>query len=425
MRDKATFFFNNFPDSWDNGALWKMFSRYGKVIDVYVAFKRTKRDTRFGFVRFINIGDILSFESKLEGIMIGAEKLIINRAKFTKVGDKGVPVSEFPLIKPGSRPLPRVQFKGQTFKEAVAGSIARPSPRSNSVKSILLVEDEGLKAKLECCWVGKAKNYQVMQNAWDITKNNGLSDCKDENGDSYGRLTWLCFEGLPLVARNLTTIKAVVKDFVLMLVDDSFHACQSLNVIHKGKSYSIRVHEERLHAESMIFTPVSKVNTWDSGCNYNFIHNDDVESDNDNDSAFKDEFVGPSLVVENDGGQVGAHHSPSLEDKESSPVLSPIISTRVSQSGCVGTTKEIIDGTENVLFSIDQGGASSSMDQARYRQPNSSNVALSISNSFGPRSSNDNIGHAPDLNIRVDNGIIDAHEDNELNELLSSFHSFR
>ncbi|GKC50899.1 nucleotide-binding alpha-beta plait domain-containing protein [Tanacetum coccineum] len=95
-------------DSWDNGALWKMFSSYGKVIDVYVAFKRTKRDTRFGFVRFINIGDILSFESKLEGIMIGAEKLIINRAKFTKVGDKGVPVSEFPLFMSGSRPLPRV-----------------------------------------------------------------------------------------------------------------------------------------------------------------------------------------------------------------------------------------------------------------------------------------------------------------------------
>ncbi|GJW13718.1 RNA-directed DNA polymerase, eukaryota [Tanacetum coccineum] len=206
-----------------------------------------------------------------------------------------------------------------------------------------------------------------------------------------------------------------------MLVDNSFHACQSLNVILKGKSYSIRVHEERFHAESMIFTPVSKVNTWDSGCNYNFIHNDDVESDNDNDSAFEDEFVGPSLVVENDGGQVGAYHSPSLEDKESSPVLSPIISPRVSQSVCVGTTKEIIDGTENVLFSIDQGGASSSMDHARYRQPNSSNVALSISDSFGPRSSNDNIGHAPDLNIRVDNGIIDAHEDNELNELLSNF----
>ncbi|GKC59160.1 protein CTR9, partial [Tanacetum coccineum] len=47
MRDKATsFFFTNFPDSWDSAALWKMFSRYGKVVDVYIAFKKTKKDTR-------------------------------------------------------------------------------------------------------------------------------------------------------------------------------------------------------------------------------------------------------------------------------------------------------------------------------------------------------------------------------------------
>ncbi|GKG19488.1 nucleotide-binding alpha-beta plait domain-containing protein [Tanacetum coccineum] len=46
MKDLATsLFFTNFLDSWDVSALWKMFCRYGKVVDVYVAFKRTKLGT--------------------------------------------------------------------------------------------------------------------------------------------------------------------------------------------------------------------------------------------------------------------------------------------------------------------------------------------------------------------------------------------
>ncbi|GJZ96575.1 hypothetical protein Tco_0668909 [Tanacetum coccineum] len=52
MRKKATsFFFTNFLDSWDSKALWKMVGRYRIVVDVYVAFKKTKLNTRFGFVR--------------------------------------------------------------------------------------------------------------------------------------------------------------------------------------------------------------------------------------------------------------------------------------------------------------------------------------------------------------------------------------
>ncbi|GJY84295.1 RNA-directed DNA polymerase, eukaryota, reverse transcriptase zinc-binding domain protein [Tanacetum coccineum] len=36
MREKSTsFFFTNFPETWDLGDLWKMFRRYGKVVDVY------------------------------------------------------------------------------------------------------------------------------------------------------------------------------------------------------------------------------------------------------------------------------------------------------------------------------------------------------------------------------------------------------
>ncbi|GKA75592.1 nucleotide-binding alpha-beta plait domain-containing protein [Tanacetum coccineum] len=108
MRDKATsFFFTNFSDTWDFGALWKMFSRYGSVVDVYIAFKKSKRDTRFYFVRFINIRDISTFEAKLKGILIGNTKLIINRAKFIKGESKVLSDSYFPPVIPGpsTRPM--------------------------------------------------------------------------------------------------------------------------------------------------------------------------------------------------------------------------------------------------------------------------------------------------------------------------------
>ncbi|PWA87787.1 hypothetical protein CTI12_AA066030 [Artemisia annua] len=260
MRDKATsFFFTNFPESWDSGALWKMFSRYGKVVDVYVAFKRTKRDTRFGFVRFINIGDISSFENRLKGIMIGAEKLIVNRGKFMKVDGQGVPkskipTSDFPPINPGPRPKSKFTPIGRSFREAVIGH--KKNGLSPTVKSISLEEDGYLRSKLESCWVGKAKNFHVLQNAWDVIKNNGLTECKvkyvgglsflfewdsketaiksleenkiwvqqwfddlkmwEDNGESYGRLTWIHIEDDAEGSENfeIDTLKSVspIKD---------------------------------------------------------------------------------------------------------------------------------------------------------------------------------------------------------------------
>lgn len=68
------------------------------MVDVYIVFKRTKRDTRFGFARFINIGDLESFERSLRGILIGNAKLVINHSKFIKVRDSDIPPSEFPQL---------------------------------------------------------------------------------------------------------------------------------------------------------------------------------------------------------------------------------------------------------------------------------------------------------------------------------------
>lgn len=48
----VTFYFTNFPESWGVEPLWKMFTRWGKVVDVYLPKKRNKEGKLFGFVRF-------------------------------------------------------------------------------------------------------------------------------------------------------------------------------------------------------------------------------------------------------------------------------------------------------------------------------------------------------------------------------------
>ncbi|GJX04073.1 hypothetical protein Tco_0189989 [Tanacetum coccineum] len=182
--------------------------------------------------------------------MIGAERLIVNRAKFMKVGGKGVSISDFPPINLEQRLKPKVAPGGHSFRESVI-ALKKNDPLP-ILKNISLKEDGYLISRLERCWVRKAKNFHVLQNTWDILENNGLSKCKvkyvgglsflfewdsketevksleennmwmqqcfddikiwEDNGESYGRLTWVHIEGLPTVAIILTSVKSIVKD---------------------------------------------------------------------------------------------------------------------------------------------------------------------------------------------------------------------
>nr|GEX09562.1 nucleotide-binding alpha-beta plait domain-containing protein [Tanacetum cinerariifolium] len=237
MKDKATsFFFTNFPDSWDSAALWKMFDIYGKVVDVYIAFKRTKRNTR----------------------VVGAR----------------IPAA-------------------YSFKDAAAG----PAP---NVRNIMIDEDKNIRSVLECCWMGKAKNLQVLQNVCmeenKILLEQWFDNIKpwEEDNDTVGRLTWVSIEGLLTLGRNISAIKSIVKDFgsileirkldfnskllmpieILKLVPSMMEIRQSILVTLNSKSYPIRVFKEHCLASSLL----------------------SLSSGKDDDSVFYEEFVGFSMA---------------------------------------------------------------------------------------------------------------------------------
>ncbi|GKC95419.1 RNA-directed DNA polymerase, eukaryota [Tanacetum coccineum] len=62
----SSIFVSNIPWNASVQDLWDICNKWGVVIDVYIAAKRSKSGHRFGFVRFINVNDINQLVSNLK-----------------------------------------------------------------------------------------------------------------------------------------------------------------------------------------------------------------------------------------------------------------------------------------------------------------------------------------------------------------------
>jgi len=75
-----SFFFTNFL--FFERDLWKVFQRWGRVLDVFISRKLNARNQRFGFVRFHGVSDAHSLKRKLDAIWIGTWQLQVNLPKY-------------------------------------------------------------------------------------------------------------------------------------------------------------------------------------------------------------------------------------------------------------------------------------------------------------------------------------------------------
>ena len=80
----TSFFFTNFPEHFMERDLWKVFQRWGRVLDVFVSRKLNARKQKFGFVRFQGVNDVFSLERKLDAIWISTWKLQVNLPKYQR-----------------------------------------------------------------------------------------------------------------------------------------------------------------------------------------------------------------------------------------------------------------------------------------------------------------------------------------------------
>jgi RNA recognition motif-containing protein len=87
----TSFFFTNFPEDLGWGDLWKLFSKYGSVCDVFIPKKMDKWERKFGFVKFKETKDyeVEALCNKLVDVWWDTFKLRINNARFDKWEEKG------------------------------------------------------------------------------------------------------------------------------------------------------------------------------------------------------------------------------------------------------------------------------------------------------------------------------------------------
>ncbi|XP_020234575.1 uncharacterized protein LOC109814533 [Cajanus cajan] len=80
----TSFYFEKFPPSYREQDLWKVFQRWGRVWEVFIAARRNAKGYLYGFVKFIDVWDVKALEVRLDKVYIGSVKLNVNISRFSK-----------------------------------------------------------------------------------------------------------------------------------------------------------------------------------------------------------------------------------------------------------------------------------------------------------------------------------------------------
>ena len=78
----SSIFVSNIPWNATVQDLWDTCNKWGVVIDIYIAVKRSKSGHRFGFVRFENVNDINMLVSNLRTAWMGGFHLFADVEKY-------------------------------------------------------------------------------------------------------------------------------------------------------------------------------------------------------------------------------------------------------------------------------------------------------------------------------------------------------
>ncbi|GKE32220.1 RNA-directed DNA polymerase, eukaryota, partial [Tanacetum coccineum] len=80
----ATYYVTNFLKHLTVRNLWKELEGYGRLVDIYIAWKLSKQGKRFAFILFLNVKDEHRLDYKLQSVWVGSFHLFISRARFLR-----------------------------------------------------------------------------------------------------------------------------------------------------------------------------------------------------------------------------------------------------------------------------------------------------------------------------------------------------
>ncbi|XP_014628008.1 uncharacterized protein [Glycine max] len=80
--DITSFYFTRFSEEVTKAELWRHFSQWGELKEIFIPNRRNREGKRYGFARFKGVGDRRSVEKELDNSFIRGLKLHVNIPKY-------------------------------------------------------------------------------------------------------------------------------------------------------------------------------------------------------------------------------------------------------------------------------------------------------------------------------------------------------
>ncbi|CAI9284729.1 unnamed protein product [Lactuca saligna] len=183
----TTLFVSNIPHETRIESLKSFFTKYGEVVDVYVAAKKDVNKKSFAFVRFKATGDERRLEESLQGITFKERPLEINIARFARksINSKG---DKFTRNQNQYRRPHEHRWRGRdnrSFAEVVRGSNKLGRTTTYQTQAILLSpikisDDSPLKGWLssKLTLIGEIHSFDHLEKVPLAFKNCDGSECE-------------------------------------------------------------------------------------------------------------------------------------------------------------------------------------------------------------------------------------------------------
>ncbi|KAI3744324.1 hypothetical protein L1987_57403 [Smallanthus sonchifolius] len=197
----TSYYVSNLPEGTTSKDLAPYFQNYGRLVDIYVAAKKDKSGSFFGFVRFEDVDNKWELEKAMTEIHIDNARLSVNLAKFDRDG------------KPNNREVQRSRNGPDNCKYQPKKEVKVPKDADYGV-----VE-----------WYDKS----VIGKALDITQLCGFHDfltAKLGKVDAPSHATF-SNEGL-------------IRDTVGMMVTKEWNIQEEINLKWRDKTYTVRCKED-------------------------------------------------------------------------------------------------------------------------------------------------------------------------------------
>ncbi|PWA69092.1 hypothetical protein CTI12_AA298480 [Artemisia annua] len=229
----TTFYITNFPDHIDAKGLWKICEPFGRLVDAFIANKRSKLGKRFGFIRYVGVSNSDTFVKSLSNLWIGSHHVYVAVARFQrpKFASSFVQPTSIANSIPKNQPNHSFKYKPYiadakpSFASVVNGGgvlNAKPSRSENDIGITLKEHDLIQVEDTSELLLVKVKEVDTMRGMYRVCRNEGFDNLKIHHVG--GLWVWIqfpnanaCtnFKSNGTMKRMFTSIKTVSKNFVV------------------------------------------------------------------------------------------------------------------------------------------------------------------------------------------------------------------